>query len=97
MYFRETNYVIYWIVIYPADSIVHLSNSALERREQRSLMSGNPCDKYGETFHSLNATETLYDDAVLEQVTEWVLINEVNSESANQIQKWMKLRSHSEN
>ena len=34
-------------------------------------------------------------DAVLEQVTEWVLSNEVK-ESANQIQKWMKLRSHSE-
>ena len=29
-------------------------------------------------------------DAVLEQVTEWVLSNEVK-ESANQIQKWMKL------
>ena len=96
MYFRETNCVIYWIVIYPADSVIHLlSNSALERREQRSLMSGNPCDKYGETFHSLNGTGTLYGDAVLEQVTEWVLSNEVK-ESANQIQKWMKLRSHSE-
>ena len=56
---------------YPADSIIQLlSNSALERGEQRSLMSGNPCDKYGETFHSLNGTGTLYGDAVLEQVTE---------------------------
>ena len=71
MYFRETNCVIYWIVIYPADSGIHLlSNSALERREQRSLMSGNACDKYGETFHSLNGRGTLYGDAVLEQVTE---------------------------
>ena len=59
-------------------------------------MSEHPCDKYDETFHSLNATGTLYGDAVLEQVTEWVLSNEVK-ESANQIQKWMKLRSHSEN
>ena len=48
------------------------------------------------TFHSLNITETLYGDAVLEQVTEWVLSNEVK-ESANQIQKWMKLRTLSEN
>ena len=78
MYFRETNCVIYWIVIYPADSVIHLlSNSALERREQRSLMSGNPYDKYGETFHSLNGTGTLYGDAVLQQVTEWVLSNEL--------------------
>ena len=87
MYFRETNCVIYWIVIYPADSVIHLlSKSALERRKQRSVMSGNPCDKYGETFHSLNGTGTLYGDAVLEQVTECVLSNEVK-ESANQIQK----------
>ena len=75
MYFRETNCVIHWIVIYPAEYerialSGLLSNSALERREQRSSMSGNPCDKYGETFHSLNATGTLYGDAVLEQVTE---------------------------
>ena len=57
----ETNCVIYWIVIYPADCVIHLlSNSALERWEQRSLMSGNPCDNYGETFYSLNGTGTLY-------------------------------------
>ena len=43
-------------------------------------------DKYGETFRSLNGTGTLYGDAVLEQVTECVLSNEVK-ESANQIQK----------
>ena len=49
-------------------------------------MLGHPCDKYGETFHSLNATGTLYGDAMLEQVTEWVLSNKVK-ESANQIQK----------
>ena len=86
MYFMETNCVVHWIVIYPADSVVHLlSNSALERLEQRSLMSGNPCDKYGETFYSLNGTGTLYGDAVLERVTERVLSNEVK-ESANQIQ-----------
>ena len=59
-------------------------------------MSGHPCDKYGETFHSLNATGTLYGDAMLEKVTEWVLSSKVK-ESADQIQKWMKLRSHSEN
>ena len=53
MYFRETNCVIHWIVIYPADSVIHLlSNSALERREESSLMWGHPCDKYEETFHS---------------------------------------------
>ena len=46
-------------------------------------MSGHPCDKYGEAFHSLNATGTIYGDAMLEQVTEWVLSNEVK-ESANQ-------------
>ena len=33
---------------------------------------------------------------MLKQVTEWALSNKVK-ESANQIQKWMKLRSHSEN
>ena len=49
-------------------------------------MSGNPCDKYGETFHTFNGTGTLYGDAVLGQVTEVVLSNEVK-ESANQIQK----------
>ena len=88
MYFRDTYCVIHRIVIYPADSVNHLlSNSALERREQRSLTSGNQCDRYGKTFHSLNATGALYGDAVLEQVTERVLSNEVNSESANQIQK----------
>ena len=71
MYFRETNCVIYWIVTYSADSVIHLlSNSVLETRDQRSLMSGNPCDKYGETFHSLNATGTPFGGAVLEQVTE---------------------------
>ena len=42
--------------------------------------------KYGVTFHSLNATGTLYGDEMLEQVTEWVLSNEVK-ESANQIHK----------
>ena len=66
MYFRETNCVNHWIVIYPADSLIHfLSNSALERLEKTRGKS-----KYGETFHSLNATGTLYGDAVLEQVTE---------------------------
>ena len=45
---------------------------------------------------SLNGTGTLYGDAVLKRVTEWVLSNEVE-ESANQIQTWMKLLSHSEN
>ena len=71
MYFRDTNCVIHWIVIYPPDRVIHLlSNSALERREQRSLMSGHPYDKYGETFHSLNTKGKLYGDAMLEQVTD---------------------------
>ena len=65
-------------------------------RDKSKVRMGHPCDKYGETFHSLNATGILYGHAVLEQVTEWVLGNKVK-ESANQIQKWMKLRSHSEN
>ena len=77
MYFRETNCVIYWIVIYPADSIVHLSNSALERREQRSLMSGNPTVERFPILVALNGTGTLSGDAVLEQVTEWVLSNQL--------------------
>ena len=44
----------------------------------------------------MNATETLHGDLILRQVTEWVLINEVE-ESANQIQKWMEILPHPEN
>ena len=63
MYFRETNCVNHFIVIYPADSVNH-SFKQLSPGKRRAKT------KYGVTFHSLNATETLYDDAVLEQVTE---------------------------
>ena len=55
-------------------------------------------DKYRETYPQfvMNATETFHGDLMLRQVTEWVLINEVE-ESANQIQKWMEILPHPEN
>ena len=68
MYFRETNCVIHWIVIYPADSVIQLFKQLSPGKTRAKIASAT--STYGVTFHSLNTTGTRYGDAMLEQVIE---------------------------